>query len=240
MTFLHNVESLPAQLVHHTGTMIRFTTGQLPDLPTDDLDCEIALPDGGIVAGHFRRHPANPYVGGRALVQWIKSWLPYGSTATATVYQVHTANRIRVALSPPDSGTTSDNHRRRVGNRARKLRKISSRERRRRSYETWERDPALRGIALAAWGTNCQVEGCMYLSDVPDHIRGRMVDVHHLNHVGAGGSDSPMNISVLCVVHHQLIHRAPGSSVRSWDLDQATVLVNGLTLSIARDARRIL
>lgn len=67
-----------------------------------------------------------------------------------------------------------------------------------------------------------------------------MVDVHHLNHVSKGGTDSPMNICVLCVVHHQMIHRAPASTLQSWDLDRAIVIVNGLTLTVGRDARKIL
>jgi len=230
---------LPARLVHHTGTMIRFTTAQLDRLPNADRDCTIVLPDGAVLNGHFRCHPANPYIGGPSLVRWIKSWVPYNVPTAVTVHQVGVANTIRLQIGAIHLAPADAARRRRVLARARQLKQQEA-ERRRRSYETWERDPNLRRIALLAWGSHCQVVGCTFLLGVPAHIREKMVDVHHLNHVGKGGSDSPMNICVLCVVHHQMIHRAPTSNVHSWDLDQATVNVNGLTLSIHRDARRIL
>ena len=72
MAFLQGVTSLPCRLVHHTGTIIRFTTGQLGQLPLNDEDCFLELPDGAVVRGYFRRHPDNPYIGGSEIVRWIK------------------------------------------------------------------------------------------------------------------------------------------------------------------------
>lgn len=241
MTFLRGISSLPCRLVHLTGTMIRFTTGQLSQLPPSDVDCRVELPDGAQVDGHFRRHPDNPYIGGPGIVRWIKSWVPYNVPTDAVVHQSGTGNRVRVEVaSPTGSPAPEPTQTRRVLRRARTLREIGQAERRRRMYAAWERDPNLRGIVLAAWGSTCQVVGCGYLATVPTHIQANMVDVHHLNHVAKGGTDSPLNVCVLCVVHHQLIHRAPTSSLQSWDLNGATVLVNGLTLNISRDARLIL
>lgn len=242
MAFLQGVTSLPCRLVHHTGTMIRFTTGQLGQLPLNDEDCFLELPDGAVVRGHFRRHPDNPYIGGSEIVRWIKSWVPYNAPANASVYQVGTGNRIRLAVAAPATHVTAEDDatKHRVVSRARKLSRIPESGRRRRSYEAWERDPYLRTVALSAWGTACQVTDCTFLATVPTHILPKMVDVHHLNHVSRGGTDSPLNICILCVVHHQLIHRAPSSVLQSWDLDGSTVTVNGLTLKIIRDARAIM
>lgn len=241
MTFLQSVSVLPARLVHHTGSMLRFTTGQLPHLPVQDTDCVLVLPDGAQVPGHFRRHPANPYVGGRALVAWIKSWVPYNMPIDVVVSQLGTGNRIHIAIGAGRSRLTSrTHHQQRIETTARRLRRLDGADRRRRAYAAWERNPNLRAVALAAWGPTCQVVGCSTLSNVPSHLRDHLVDVHHLNHVSRGGSDSPMNISVLCVTHHGLIHRAPASKLLTWDLDGAAVAVNGLTLFVQRDARLIL
>jgi hypothetical protein len=64
MPFLTGKPYLDARLVHHTGSMIRFVTSQLPYLPTRDTACTVHLPDGQEFAGHFHRHPQNPYVAG--------------------------------------------------------------------------------------------------------------------------------------------------------------------------------
>jgi hypothetical protein len=45
---------LDCALVHHTGSMIRFTTSQLDDLPDDDRNVSIVLPDGEVIPGRFR------------------------------------------------------------------------------------------------------------------------------------------------------------------------------------------
>ena len=72
MAFLQGVQSLPCRLVHHTGTMVRFTTGQLGQLPVTDVDCTLELPDGAVVEGHFRRHPQNPYIGGAGVALSVR------------------------------------------------------------------------------------------------------------------------------------------------------------------------
>src|SRR5450759_1171336 len=89
MPFLRGVTQLDAALVHHTGSMIRFVTSQLPNLPATDMDCLLELPDGRVVKGRFHRHRENPYVGGPSVVGWIKSWVAFRETVPVRVSQVH-------------------------------------------------------------------------------------------------------------------------------------------------------
>lgn len=176
MAFLQGVNDLPAVLVHHTGTMLRFTTGQLQFLPLQDTDCVLLLPDGARVAGRFHRHPANPYVSGRQLVAWIKSWVPYNTPIPVVINQVGGGNQVELAIGTRPTqamAKTQDEIRTRAA--ARRLRKLDSTDRRRREYATLERDPSLRAVALAAWGPTCQIEGCATLSRIPGHLRDRLV-----------------------------------------------------------------
>ncbi len=149
MSFLQNTSSLLAALVHRTGTMIRFTTAQLPFLPTHDVNCEVMLPDGSTVDGHFRRNPANPYVGGRSLVRWIKTWIPQDQSVDIVVQQVGRRNQVRLHISsnqPPPAPSKQ-----RVATRRKVLRlaQVPS-ARKRREYTAWERDPTLRQAVLLA------------------------------------------------------------------------------------------
>lgn len=231
MAFYRGAQELPAKLVHHTGTMVRFTTSQLPALPAQDERCEVALPDGRVVSGDFRMNPANPYIRGRELVGWIKSWVPWNEPIDVTLRQAGQTSRLQV-LIPGQVGVllTSPS----LEQRLRALAGQRSSDRRRRDYESWERDPGLRAIALGAWGATCQVSGCAAVPTVPTHLRAALVEVHHLNHVAAGGTDSPLNICLVCANHHALIHRGGGRLVRC-DGNGAGVQVNGILLDIRRD-----
>jgi hypothetical protein len=66
------------------------------------------------------------------------------------------------------------------------------------------------------------------------------VDVHHLKFVSDGGDDSPLNLAVLCVMHHALVHRGPRATVELANLDRARIAVNGMTLNIRRDGRTLM
>lgn len=236
MPFLSGTTSLDAALVHHTGTMIRFVPSQLGNLPSSDTDCVVVLPDGVILNGRFRRNPANPYVAGRDVVRWIKSWISYGEITQARVRQLGTGDRLALELPPAATPPTVDpSIRRRVKAARSRLLRTPSGPRRRKALEVWERDPALRHFVLAIWGNRCQVQGCRVQARLPTSLAGRVVDVHHLTHVSSGGSDSPMNLCVLCTAHHALIHRAPSSSVEAMSLKRAQVKVNGDILTIRRD-----
>jgi hypothetical protein len=77
--------TLKCTLVHHTGTIIRFTTSQLGELPDSDQDVQIELPNGSVVHGHFRRNEANPNVSGAELVGYIKGRLAFGEREDAQI-----------------------------------------------------------------------------------------------------------------------------------------------------------
>ncbi len=212
MSFLQNTSSLPAALVHRTGTMIRFTTAQLPSLPARDVNCQVVLPDGNTVDGHFRRNPANPYVGGRSLVRWIKTWIPQDQSVDIVVEQVGRQNQLRLHI--PSNRPSPAPSKQRVATRRKVLRlaQVPS-ARKRREYNAWERDPALRQAVLLAWPSTCQVRGCTSASTAPQNLLSSILEVHHLISVSTGGSDSPTNVCLLCANHHTLIHRAPTSRV---------------------------
>lgn len=77
--------TLKCTLVHHTGTIIRFVTSQLGELPDADQDIQVELPNGSIVAGHFRRNEANPNVSGAEIVGFIKGRLAFGTNEDAQI-----------------------------------------------------------------------------------------------------------------------------------------------------------
>jgi hypothetical protein len=231
------VEQLEASLMNHTGTIVRFRTSQLQHLPATDVDCEILLPDGRTIDGKFKRNPANPYVGGAALRQWIRSWVPNESSRRVEVLQVGAASKIELRV--PKSAAASrkiPQDAAKVHNRAKALAGIDSAPKRRKSYEAWERNPRLRRVALAVWPAACQVRGCAVLKSLPAAARSNLIDVHHLNHLGSGGTDNPMNICLLCVAHHALIHRGGPSSLEECDALGAVVRAGGVKLQIERDA----
>lgn len=234
MPFLRDIDCLPVHLRHDTGTMIRFRTSQLKHLPERSSSCSIELPDGAMVSGRFNPNRANPNITGANLVRWIKLWVPEGSTVEAELVQRRGAT-IRLLIS--SGGRTSPKFFSDEAAR-RRLRRLWSepRPRRRQIYERWERIPGFRDDILAVMGDRCQVRGCEELSGIPTASRGALVDAHHLNHVSAGGTDHPLNVAVLCVAHHQLIHRCrPRSVLESWDTRGARVRAGGETLIIERD-----
>lgn len=170
-------------------------------------------------------------------MRWIKSWLAYGDTHPAKLHQLRNSRlRLELAGQPPGPPESLRRAVRRKAVRAARERRAA---RRRKRYERLERDPQVRQLALEAWGPRCQVVGCGTLAGFPASAAEHLVDAHHLNHVSAGGSDSPLNLSVVCVAHHALVHRA-GSRLMKSDMDGAEVEVAGEVLSLVRDARRIL
>lgn len=235
MPFLQQTLSLPVAVVHHTGTMVRFTSGQLTRLPASDGDVLVDLPDGTVARGHFRRHPANPYLAGREIVQWIKTWLPMGENHPAEIRQVGQGSRVQLILENPTqvvSPTSSSVHR--AAKRLAAGLTSSPAPRRRALLEAWERNPMLRAYVLDCWGSQCQVDGCTVQGEVPAHLAHSIVDVHHLTHVSGGGSDSPMNLSVLCTAHHALVHRSKSKLVDA-DGHSALIQVNGNQLLLHRE-----
>lgn len=240
MPFLRAISVLNARLVHHTGTMIRFTTSQLTNLPPADTSCQVILLDGQRVEGSFHRHPANPYIGGAALVRWIKSWVSWNRPVDVTVHQEERGQTIRLQMRTAAGATPQRSQlQRRVSAEASRLARTTNPRRRRRAYSQWERDPRLRRFALLAWGADCQISGCTFCRAFPAHLRPAIVEVHHLNHLSAGGPDSPMNVCLVCASHHSLIHRAPASTLLACNGYMARVRVNDVVLEVRRDVRAL-
>lgn len=232
MSFLRNVSQLPAMLVHHTGSMIRFTTAQLPNLPTQDTDCHLLLLDGTSVEGRFHLNPANPYIGGQSLVRWIKTWTQFNRPLAVTVEQVGRGNQLR--LRTAGNRSPSIHEQAKVRRTTLRLARMET-ARRRREYSTWERDSALRKVALLAWRPKCQVRGCTSGEGLPDALLPTILEVHHLIFVSSKGSDSPLNVCLLCANHHALIHRSSASRIIMNDATNVQVAVDGITLQIDRD-----
>ncbi len=235
MTFLVGVESQPAAVINSTGTFIRFRKSQFPLLPAEDRSVRVLMPDGETVRGLYKSTAAFPYVHGPEVVHWIKAWLPYGETRKVVVTQER--SRIKVSFEGPAS-TVAPDVRRRARRKA--IRFNGNRRRSRQTYERWERDPTIRAIVLEVWGRECQVRRCRLAARGAAQYADRLVDVHHLHSVSIGGEDSPLNLCVLCVLHHALVHRGPRAVVEDANLDGATVTVNGITLDIKRDGQALM
>jgi len=237
MSFLIDTQELKAALVHHTGSMIRFRPAQLPHLPTHDVNCSVALLDGKIVNGKFHRHPANPYIGGAELVRWIKTWVRWNEPASVVVEQVGKGLAIR--LRTKSGGQPKTALSKRIRRKAVTLGKIKTAARRRRAYSAWEHNPILRQLVLQVWSPQCQVLGCGAGKGLSSTLAEKIVDVHHIEFVSSGGSDSPINLCLLCANHHALLHRAPSMQILSNDSEQVEISVNGMVLTIKRDVREL-
>lgn len=229
---------LDATLINHTGTMVRFRRGDLQYLPAGRQGCEIELPDGRVVTGRFGPNRENPNVTGRLLTQWIKSLLPRTETCHVVIHPVGNSDKIRLELP---AGPTSIPRQERSSLLARAPRsKGLPTERKRQVFERWERDPRLGRFVRDVWGTRCQVVDCTTQDVVgsgPDVER--LVDVHHLQSVSAGGDDSPANLVVLCMMHHGLMHRAPLTPRVSTSANTVQVTIGRLKMDIVRDLEQL-
>lgn len=232
MPFLRNVTALPAKLVNHTGTIIRFTTSQLPNLPDQDTDCEIVLLDGKRIIGHFRRNPRNPNITNPELRRWIKTWVKVNEPVDILVEQRGSGNQIVLRPHAPQQSPTRVQ--KEVRRKAIKIGRIADPRARRKAYHAWERDPSLRAAVLQKWPPRCQVRGCTSHSLVPSALSGAIVEVHHITMVASGGSDSPLNLCLLCANHHALVHRTQ-STVISNDGSHVVIKVDGIDLMIDRE-----
>ena len=81
----------------------------------------------------------------------------------------------------------------------------------------------------------CQVDGCGFAETLAEDLRPTIVEVHHVVSVSSGGSDSPLNLCVLCANHHAVIHHAPTSAVEHCDQGSIRIRVDGTTLNITRN-----
>jgi hypothetical protein len=230
--FAAGTTALDGQLYHHTGTMLKFTRAQAALLPRSNETVRLVLPDGTAVTADFTATAAFPYLHGPPLVRWIKRLLAFGAGQNVRVVEVG-RGRLIVSLVGVPVVPAPVPEKGRVRRSLRRLGRITSRTR--KSYERWERNPALRKVVLAVWPAQCQVDGCDLATRGAGTLADRVVDVHHLRSVSNGGSDSALNLCVLCVMHHSVIHRAPASSVEATESRSARIRVDGLALDIRRD-----
>lgn len=233
MAFLRGVTTIQGQLYHHTGTMLKFTRAQAAQLPTTNTTVRMLLPDGTSVAADFTSTAAFPYFHGPQLVRWIKRWLTFGEGQDVQVAEPSPGSLVVSLVGVPVvPGLPPEKPR--VRRSLRRLGRMTTRSR--KSYERWERNPALRKVVLSVWPAQCQVDGCDLAARAAGTLADRVVDVHHLRSVSKGGYDSALNLCVLCVMHHYLVHRAPASAIEATDANSARIRVDGLVLDIRRDA----
>jgi hypothetical protein len=234
MPFLQGTAELPAAIINSTGTFLRFRRTQRAFLPSVDVDVSIHMPDGRKIHGIFTSTAAFPYVRGPEVRRWIQGWLQPGETRAVTVRAARDGIELAFATPAP---TLSEKLKRQA--RRKVIRFAGDTRRTRKTYERWERDPLLRRTVIDVWGSACQVRRCRAMAPA-GYLSGRLSDVHHLRSVSGGGDDSPLNLCVLCVMHHALMHRGPTVSVTESSLTGATITVNGLTLVVRRDVRGLM
>lgn len=219
---------IACKLVHDTGTMVRFRTSQLSQLPITSRDVSLLLPNGRVVSVHFNRHPQNPNISGAELVRFIKRrlppkgredvllerrrenlWIVHELAATLQIAEdAHIPkNRVRDgALNSADFAA---------------LVKIADREadrgRRIRQYRRVLRPSGLRRLVLNIVGTNCMVADCdscdQFSSAWWPDSGAAIVEVHHIEEVARTIDHSPRNLCVLCANHHRFLHSVPSWSV---------------------------
>jgi len=194
---------IPCKLVHDTGTMIRFRTSQLPELPSDSVDIGLLLPTGRLVDGHFNRHPQNPNISGPDLVRYIKGRIAWKKREdilveqrSHTLWVVHlleeaeaVATEARVPVSRIRKGQLRDVD-------LAQLLALADREqdrgRRLEVYKRIVRPTGLNRMLVGLVGARCMSENC---------------DACERYH-------SPRNLCVLCANHHRFLHRSGSWTIR--------------------------
>jgi hypothetical protein len=107
MSFLQNGTEIDADLVHNSGTIIRFKTSQLDQLPGSSCTCRIILPTGVPAECSFNCNKANPNITGPELVQYIKSILDYRTSVKVKLIEDLDHGIVTLRL-PKGSGEISD------------------------------------------------------------------------------------------------------------------------------------
>lgn len=238
-TFFKTGGQVSAFFTRTTGTIIRFRTAQVSLLPISGTRCTVQLPDGQRVEAKLNTNRMNPNLTGPGLRRWIQQWIYEDGSVEIWIEETEpfllcvrlastsnarqsTPSQVRAAIEQLMANVSLD---------------WQSLDRRRTTYEAWERDPAWRKVAIAAWGPGCQVVNCPFLTKSPDEMEA-VVELHHLNHIGKGGSDIPLNWSLVCANHHRMIHHLDTTLVR-WNTEEAVVRLPNEDLCIRRNVRVI-
>lgn len=231
-------KQLDATLIHHTGTFVRFRRSDSGALPAEARVCEIELPDARVVEGKFSGNRDLFNINGPLLTRWIKSILPRTESCPVLVHPVGTTDRIRLELPVGRTAITQSTRRTMLAKAP--LTRGMTTERKRQAFERWERDPRLGRFVKDVWGTRCQVLHCTTQDQVGSSAEvERLVDVHHLQSVSAGGDDSPANLVVLCMMHHGLMHRATASPKVTVRANAVEIVIGSLNINIDRDLEEL-
>lgn len=220
---------IPSKLVHDTGTMIRFRTSQLGQLPSASGDIELLLPTGRLVISHFNRNPQNPNVSGPELVRFIKHRIAFGQREDVLVEQrsarLWVVHLLESALAVAGAARVPERRvRAGVLNSADVLAltayadRENERGRRIETYARVLRPSSLRRLVLGVVGARCMAHGCRACEEF-DTQWGRgsgsvIVDVHHIEHVARAIDHHPRNLCVLCGNHHRFVHGSGAWSIR--------------------------
>ncbi len=212
---------IPCTLVHHTGTIIRFTTSQLGSLPPTHKDIRVQLPSDAIVPGHFLRNVHNPNVSGAGVVRYIKQVLGYGERRAALIdvsgslWRVFNVEDVVEVTSGAHVSATRVRSAKLTGGDLAALLTVADNAAlmgaRRVEYQHLLRPPGLRQMILSLMGPLCQVEGCGAAQDVqaswgdPAAVLA-ILEVHHIEAMARTIDHHPRNLCVLCSNHHSLIH----------------------------------
>lgn len=224
---------IPCKLVHHTGTMIRFRTSQLGDLPKASQGVALLLPTGRIVTGHFNRNRRNPNVSGGSLVRYVKDRLSFGKREDVLLEQRRAGFWVLHLLKDAEAVATdvklSSTGIARVRSGALKFQDLAAlvnladhedhRGRRVQGYRRVLRPAGLRRLVLNAVGASaCMVRGC----DASEHFDAAwgagsgavIVEVHHVEQVAHAIDHHPRNLCILCANHHRFVHGSGSWTVR--------------------------
>lgn len=224
---------IPCRLVHDTGTMIRFRTSRLGDLPAASGDVALLLPTGRVVAGHFNRNRQNPNVSGEGLVRYVKRRLRFGEREDVLVER-RNAGLWVLHLVEPAVAVAKDTELSPAGiDRVKRgrlkfqdlsaLLRLADREngrsRRVEAYKRLLRPAGLRRLVMNAVGaTGCMVQDC----DAPERFEAAwgagggaaVVEVHHVEQLSRAVDHHPRNLCILCGNHHRFVHRSGSWTVR--------------------------
>ncbi len=232
--FRDGVTEVDCTLVNNTGTIIRLRPSLTRVIPSAPATLELRL-QGETIVGRLNPHPANPYIAGPAVRSWIRARVPERRTRQARLREIAPGVLEVLVEGPGFDEISDDSIPPSLRGKVRAMRAQRDRTRLKRAFRMWERDPGLRHWILRVWGPACQVEGCGSAREVPGELLAAVAEVHHLTHVSRGGSDDPLNLSVLCANHHRLIHRAGESEVEEEENGTVVVHLGKIDLRIVRD-----
>ena len=202
-------KKLTAYLVHNTGSMIRFVTSQLPHLPKNDKVVYVVLPSGEKIKCKFNSNPANPNITGPELVHWLKGFIPPRNKKEIIVkinsfdeYFVYLKNQVIKGNIPKKEKVD-------LKKLIKQLLNISKQppKSRKKKYYNLFRKRIASDLVKKVFGVKCQIQDCEYSVKMNNDLRSLISEVHHLEHLSRGGSNSPYNLAVVCANHHAILHR---------------------------------